>query len=66
MSRHETKPWEVPGFPFKKIKEGFRTDPCIGCYFYALSGRCFSEIQKNKIFENIGSCSDGTIYVKTT
>ena len=64
MSQHETKPWQVPGFPFKKVKETFRVDPCTGCFFFPITGRCWSELQKHKIFENIGSCVDGTIYVK--
>jgi hypothetical protein len=52
-------------FSFRKEKEKYGTDPCKGCHFEELSGKCYKELVKNKIFENLGSCGDdSTIFIK--
>lgn len=52
-------------FPFRKEKERYGIDPCKGCYFEKIAGKCYQEIVNNKIFANLGSCGDdSTIYIK--
>lgn len=54
-----------PDFPFRKEKERYGTDPCKGCHFEEISGKCYKELVENKIFENLGSCGDdSTIFIK--
>lgn len=52
-------------FPYKKERQHSDLDPCSGCAFEHVSGRCYPELVKNKVIENLGSCGDdSSIYIK--